>query len=36
VAGAAAKALFNGDASTYGAQIYVDRCTGCHRTDGRG
>jgi mono/diheme cytochrome c family protein len=36
VAGAAAKALFNGDASTHGAQIYADRCTGCHRTDGRG
>ena len=32
---AAAKALFNGDAPTRGAQIYVDRCAGCHRTDGK-
>lgn len=31
-----AKALFNGDASTHGAQLYVDRCAGCHRTDGKG
>ena len=33
---AIAKALFNGDASTHGAQIYVDRCAGCHHTDGKG
>jgi mono/diheme cytochrome c family protein len=33
---AVAKALFNGDASTHGAQIYVDRCAGCHHTDGKG
>jgi mono/diheme cytochrome c family protein len=31
-----AKALFNGDAPTRGAQLYVDRCAGCHRTDGEG
>jgi mono/diheme cytochrome c family protein len=31
-----AKALFNGDASTHGAQLYVDRCAGYHRTDGKG
>ncbi|PZP43792.1 MAG: alcohol dehydrogenase [Azospirillum brasilense] len=31
-----ATALFNGDASARGAQIYVDRCAGCHRTDGKG
>jgi alcohol dehydrogenase (quinone), cytochrome c subunit len=30
----AAKALFNGDASTHGAQLYVDRCAGCHRRQG--
>jgi mono/diheme cytochrome c family protein len=30
------KALFNGDASARGAQIYVDRCAACHRTDGHG
>jgi mono/diheme cytochrome c family protein len=30
------KALFNGDAPTHGAQLYVDRCAGCHRTDGKG
>jgi mono/diheme cytochrome c family protein len=34
-AAAAAKALFNGEAPTRGAQIYVDRCAGC-RTDGKG
>jgi mono/diheme cytochrome c family protein len=33
---AVAKALFNGDAPTHGAQVYVDRCAGCHHTDGRG
>jgi mono/diheme cytochrome c family protein len=33
---AAAKALFNGEAPTRGAQIYVDRCAGFHRTDGKG
>jgi alcohol dehydrogenase (quinone), cytochrome c subunit len=33
---AVAKALFNGEAPTRGAQIYVDRCAGCHRTDGKG
>jgi mono/diheme cytochrome c family protein len=32
----ASKALRDGDAQTRGAQIYVDRCAGCHRTDGRG
>ncbi|PKU23035.1 cytochrome c [Telmatospirillum siberiense] len=32
----AAKALFNGTPPTKGAQIYVDRCGGCHRTDGKG
>jgi mono/diheme cytochrome c family protein len=31
-----AKALFNGDASTHGAQLHVDRCAGYHRTDGKG
>ncbi|MCB8874100.1 cytochrome c [Acidisoma silvae] len=30
------KALFAGDASARGAQIYVDRCAACHRTDGQG
>ncbi|MDR3529218.1 MAG: cytochrome c [Rhodopila sp.] len=30
------KALFNGDASVRGAQVYVDRCAACHRTDGKG
>jgi mono/diheme cytochrome c family protein len=33
---AAAKALFNGEAPTRDAQIHVDRCAGCHRTDGKG
>jgi cytochrome c553 len=31
-----AKALFNGDASARGAEVYVDRCAACHRTDGKG
>jgi mono/diheme cytochrome c family protein len=31
-----AEALFAGDASAPGAQIYVDRCAGCHRTTGKG
>ena len=31
-----AKALFNGDTGARGAQIYVDRCAACHRTDGKG
>ena len=30
------KALFAGNASARGAQIYVDRCAACHRTDGQG
>ena len=33
---AQSKALFNGDASARGAQVYVDRCAACHRTDGQG
>jgi len=31
-----AKALYNGVASGRGAQLYVDRCAGCHRSDGAG
>lgn len=31
-----AKALFRGDVSQPGAQLYVDNCAGCHRTDGHG
>jgi mono/diheme cytochrome c family protein len=34
--GTIAQSLFNGHAPTRGAEIYVDRCAGCHRTDGRG
>lgn len=31
-----AKALYSGDASKRGAQVYVDRCAACHRTNGKG
>lgn len=31
-----AQALFKGDVSAKGAQIYLDNCSACHRTDGRG
>lgn len=31
-----AKARFKGDVSAPGAQVYVDNCAGCHRTDGKG
>ncbi|ANB76349.1 alcohol dehydrogenase [Paraburkholderia phytofirmans OLGA172] len=31
-----ATALYNGRVSTSGAQIYLDRCAGCHRSDGKG
>jgi alcohol dehydrogenase (quinone), cytochrome c subunit len=33
---AVATALYNGRVSTPGAQIYLDRCAGCHRSDGKG
>lgn len=31
-----ARALFDGKITSPGARIYLDRCAGCHRTDGRG
>ena len=31
-----ALALQAGDTSTRGAQVYIDRCAACHRTDGHG
>lgn len=31
-----AKELFNGVVSTGGAQLYLDKCAGCHRSDGKG
>jgi alcohol dehydrogenase (quinone), cytochrome c subunit len=30
------RSLYNGIAPNPGAQLYVDRCAGCHRSDGRG
>lgn len=33
---ATAQALFKGDVSQTGAQVYVDNCAACHRTDGKG
>ncbi len=34
--GRAAAALWRGDDSARGAQVYVDNCAACHRTDGQG
>ncbi len=34
--GATRKALYYGDMSQPGAQLYVDNCAACHRTDGKG
>lgn len=31
-----AKALFNGDDSMRGGDVYLDNCAACHRTDGKG
>ncbi|MFM0081225.1 cytochrome c [Paraburkholderia sediminicola] len=31
-----ATALYHGQVPGAGAQIYLDRCAGCHRSDGRG
>ena len=31
-----ARALFSGTVDSRGAQIYLDRCAGCHRSDGKG
>ncbi|WP_414004073.1 c-type cytochrome [Pantoea sp. alder69] len=33
---ATSQALFKGDVSQPGAQVYVDNCAACHRTDGKG
>ncbi len=33
---AVAQALFNGKPATTGAQIYLNKCAGCHRSDGVG
>lgn len=33
---ATAQALFKGDVSQPGAQIYLDNCAACHRSDGKG
>lgn len=33
---ATASALFKGDVGAPGAQVYVDNCAACHRTDGKG
>lgn len=33
---ATAQALFKGDVSATGAQVYLDNCSACHRPDGKG
>ena len=33
---ATAQALFKGDVSATGAQVYLDNCSACHRSDGKG